>query len=162
MVCCAGVSGLKRRRIARFLTYSLARLTFNLPIHRYCTVEAIWYFNLFKEKKCMFFSILPNMLRPVRHMMAVVLNEMTLTNVLFICWTWGLVNPWCSPSHSSLYSTRQTVTYYRDYTDWELLANIFTQTQLRPTLVHQANQWAGLVAGGAISLQHLLGSFNKT
>ena len=34
--------------------------------------------------------------RPARHVKAGLLNEMTLTNVLFICWSWGLVNPWCS------------------------------------------------------------------
>ena len=31
--------------------------------------------------------------RPARHVKAGLLNEMTLTNVLFICWSRGLVNP---------------------------------------------------------------------
>ena len=43
--------------------------------------------------------------RPARHVKAGLLNEMTLTNVLFICWSRGLVNPWCSLQNSPPWAT---------------------------------------------------------
>ena len=69
--------------------------------HLHCGVEAIWYLNEFNEKLHIF--VQPSYARasPSYVIWRVVLNEMTLTNVLFICWTRGLVNPWCSLQNSS-------------------------------------------------------------
>ena len=123
--------------------------------HLHCGVEAIWYLNEFNEKLHIF--VQPSYARasPSYVIWRVVLNEMTLTNVLFICWTRGLVNPWCSLQNRAPYCTGR---------QWHITQ--ITQTEnplptfsliLSPTLLHQANQWAG-----PIIPQHLLRSFNKT